>query len=88
MSTETLSITDSIEDLDFTPPCALRTVWYNMPEGEPCEKPADWVGIKRCCGMATYLCDTHLNDSMKIDCGRCNKEWSNPREMLSHVERL
>ena len=90
MSTEALPVTDSIECLDFIPPCALSTVWpqYSSISEEKCQNPAEWVGIKSCCGMATYLCDIHLNDELNIDCGRCKKEWKNPRAMLSYVERL
>lgn len=58
-NTLTVDRPDTLEDLEFAPPCGWHIRSSSNQWQPACEHPAAWFGVFNCCGHGFLLCDSH-----------------------------
>lgn len=86
MTTQTRALPDLDESLDWDPACVVGH--HDQSDYEPCSQPAAWLSVRRCCGRASFWCESHYAIFMD-GCGnrRCAYCKSVP-VAYSRIERI
>lgn len=94
-TTEAVPITANLHALDFTPTCDTG----RMPNStrEPCENPAAFYVVARCCGLSGFKCDPHLtaaplalavSDHQCNACRHVHPAGSTLADAFSRIQRI
>ena len=85
MTTQTRVLPELDEALDFDPTCCVGH--HDRSDYDPCNRPADWLTVRQCCGRASLLCEPHKDEYLAKGWRICAYCRTSPFE-YSRIERI